>query len=185
MSPEERCLARVVQILEQCGVPYMVAGSLASSHHGRPRSTNDADVVIEPSADALERLVAVLEQEGFYVDADRARDARCHRSQFNVIDGESAYKVDLIVRKDRPFSAGEFERRGTVELLPGLRVALASAEDTVLAKLEWARKAGGSEKQLGDVRGILDVRSDLDVAYIERWASELGVLDLWYRVRDR
>lgn len=119
------------------------------------------------------------------MDADRARDARRHRGQFNVIDGESAYKVDLIVRKDRAFSAGEFERRGTVDLLPGLRVALASAEDTVLAKLEWARKAGGSEKQLADVRGILDVRSDLDVAYIERWAVELDVLDLWRRLRDR
>jgi hypothetical protein len=161
----------------------MLAGSLASSHHGRPRSTNDADIVIDPTTAALENLVAALARAGFYVDSDRAHDALRRRRQFNVIDGESAYKIDLIIRKDRAFSGAEFARRATVELLPGLRAPLASAEDTVLAKLEWARLAGGSEKQLGDVRSILEVKADLDVAYIERWARELGVVDLWQQVQ--
>lgn len=185
MSPEERCLAQVAQLLEAAGVPYMIAGSLASSHHGRPRSTDDADIVIEPTPETLGRFVAALAQAGFYVDPERAQEALRRRHQFNAIDGESAYKVDLIVRKGRAFSATEFERRRRVELLPGLSVTIASAEDTVLAKLEWAQKAGGSEKQLADVRGILEVRPDLDLAYIERWAAELSVLELWQRSRVR
>jgi hypothetical protein len=157
----------------------MVTGSLASSHHGRPRTTHDADVVIEPTAETLQRLVSALSAAGFYVDAERAGDAFRMRRQFNVIDQQSAYKVDLILRKDRPFSVEEFGRRQTADLVPGLRVTLATAEDIVLAKLEWSRKAGGSEKQIADVAGILSVRPDLDRSYVARWARELGVMDLW------
>jgi len=36
------------------------------------------------------------------------------------------------------------------------------------------------------VRGVLDVKgADLDREYIERWAEDLGVLELWHGVVDR
>jgi hypothetical protein len=61
--------------------------------------------------------------------------------------------------------------------------ALGVPEDTVLSKLEWALKAGGSEKQLADVAGVLDVQADaLDRTYIERRVGELGIRELWLRV---
>jgi hypothetical protein len=182
VTPEEEALAKVVAMLESADVSYMVAGSLASSHHGRPRTTHDADLVIDPSAASLELLVTSLAAGGFYVDPARARDALRLRRQFNAIDGESAYKFDLIIRKLRPFSEEEFRRRLRAELLAGRRVALATAEDTIVSKLEWARKAGESEKQLLDAAGVVEVKRDLDRTYIQRWARELGVLDLWERV---
>lgn len=182
MTDEEDAINRLVRHLDELEIPYMVAGSVASSHHGRPRATNDADVVIDPSPDALERLVGALLAEGYYVDAATARRALAARRLFNVIDPDSAFKVDLIIRKDRPFSACEFARRERLELA-GQMLALATAEDTILAKLEWARKAGGSERQLEDVAGILQVSgARLDSAYIEKWAEELGVSDLWRKV---
>jgi len=115
------------------------------------------------------------------VDLTVAREALRARRQFNVIDAASAFKVDLIVRKNRPFSFEEFARRQPAELA-GIPVALATAEDTILSKLEWAKQGGGSERQLGDVAGIIDVKgSELDREYIHRWAAALGVLDLWRR----
>ena len=57
-------------------------------------------------------------------------------------------KVDLILRKDRTFSVTEFERRETHEV-EGMRLTLATPEDVLLAKLEWA-KLGDSERQLED-----------------------------------
>jgi len=186
MTPEEEALAQVVRHLETLGIPYMVTGSLASSHHGRPRMTHDIDVVFDPSPETLKQLVAELLSEGFYVDAAVARDALRRRRQFNVIQTESAAKIDLIVRKDRPFSSEELRRRRPVELGGGTRVALATPEDTILSKLEWAGKSGGSEKQIADVVGVLDVHGGaLDREYIERWARELGVLDLWRDVTSR
>ncbi len=144
-----------------------------------PRPTNDADIVIDPVPEALERFVAELAFEGYYADTHRAREALRTRRLFNVIDPETAFKVDLIIRKDRPFSREEFSRRERHDLA-GLPISIATAEDTILSKLEWARKAGGSERQLGDALGILRVCGDrLDRDYLERWVAALGVVDLW------
>jgi hypothetical protein len=181
LSAEQQVLARVTRLLADLGVPYMVTGSLASSVHGRPRTTHDADIVIDPTPAALDRLVAELQAAGFYVDAAVAREALRTRRQFNAISTASAFKVDLIVRKDRPFSREEFRRREPADLA-GTPVSLASAEDAILSKLEWSRK-GGSERQLTDAAGILAVKgTSLDRAYIERWARELGILDLWQQI---
>jgi hypothetical protein len=180
VTVEEHVVGRVVGLLEALGIPYMVAGSLASSFHGRPRTTHDADIVIDPAPEALDRLVEGLSAAGFYVDGGAAQAALGHRGQFNAIETTTAFKVDLIIRKDRPFSREELARRQPADLAGARRVMLATAEDTILSKLEWAKKGGGSERQMGDVRGIFDVRgAELDHEYIERWAHILGVLDLW------
>lgn len=182
MTPEQEALLDLVRLLERLGIPYMVSGSVASSYHGRPRSTHDADIVVDPTPEQLDALVHGLLDAGHYVDGPRARDALRRRLQFNVIDPRTAFKIDLIVRKDRPFSREELGRRQAVELSPGVRVALASPEDTILSKLEWAQKAGRSERQIEDAAGVLAVNPGIDRAYVDRWAGELGVLDLWREI---
>lgn len=174
-------LATVITALEGARVPFMVTGSLASSYHGEPRATRDVDIVIDPGPETLERLVDAVLQVGFYVDRDVARTALAERTQFNAI-GSDASKVDFIIRKDRPFSIGEFARREPADLLgtPGF---VTTAEDLIVAKLEWA-KATGSERQLRDVAGIVAIGRSLDEDYIERWASALGTRDAWHQVRD-
>ena len=182
MSVEEEAVSRLVRRLEALGIPYMIAGSVASSHHGLPRATNDADIVFDPSPEALEALLAALAADGYYADARTAREALRARRLFNVIDPETAFKVDLIVRKERPFSREEFARRERREL-GGLVVSIATPEDTILSKLEWARKAGGSERQLADALGVLQVCGDkIDRTYVGKWAAALGVTDLWQQL---
>ncbi len=62
------------------------------------------------------------------------------------------------------------------------RVIVASAEDTVLAKLEWFRRGGEtSERQWWDIVGVLRVNPNADAGYLHRWAAELGVADLLER----
>ena len=142
--------------------------------------THDVDVVLDPTLAELSRLVGELAQAGLYADVDVARRALESRRQFNVIEASSGLKIDLIIRKERPFSTKELGRRRRVDLGLGLEVAVATAEDTILSKLEWASKAGGSERQLSDVIGIIETNpGKLDTDYIERWATELGVSDSW------
>jgi hypothetical protein len=152
----------------------MVTGALASSYHGEPRATRDADIVIHPSREGLDRLTDGLLEAGFHVDRGVAGEAFTDRTQFNAI-GADASKVDFIVRRDRPFSVEEFRRRQRADLLgtPGF---VATAEDVILAKLEWAN-ATGSDRQLDDVAGILAIASGLDLSYIDRWAATLGLED--------
>jgi hypothetical protein len=167
--------------LDVAGIPCMITGSLASSFYGEPRATRDIDVVIDPTRPKLSRLVGGLEADGVYVDRSAAFEALRARTQFNAVSG--AEKVDFIVRKERPFSRAEFDRRRRVELL-GTRCFVPSVEDLIIAKLEWAAEAG-SDLQLRDVTGMLDVGgADVDRAYIERWVSELGLADVWRRVTE-
>jgi hypothetical protein len=184
VSGAERFLARVAGALNTASVPYMLAGSFASSHHGAPRATQDIDIVVDPTFDSLDLLLAALTGEDVYFDVDVARDELRRRGQFNIIDGSTAWKVDLIFRKGRPFSREEMSRRVPAVVL-GVDVWVATAEDTILAKLEWS-KMGESERQLRDVKAMLETKgASLDLTYIERWLDDLGVRELWERVRGR
>lgn len=179
----ESFLRRVTSILEDSGLPYMLTGSLATAYYAEPRSTRDVDFVVEVTLEEIEGFVTALEAEGYYASLDAAREAVAESGQFNAVDPGSGWKVDFIVRKDRPFSRAEFSRRLRVELL-GRELPVVTPEDLIVAKLEWARK-GSSERQLGDVRSILLQRGpELDRDYIERWVDELGLARQWRAVRD-
>jgi hypothetical protein len=184
MSDVADLLRRLVAATEHAHVPFMIAGSFASTAHGLPRTTQDIDVVIDPpDGAALDAVVTALLADQFYVDADAAREAMQHRSMFNAID-RSAWKIDFILRKARPFSIEEFSRRAAVEIL-GVPVFIASAEDTIVAKLEWSKLSGGSERQRRDVAGILaTMKDELDRDYIERWVRDLEIELEWKAALD-
>jgi hypothetical protein len=156
----------------------MLTGSLAASYHGAPRATQDIDVVVDAPRYALLDLAARLEEAGYYVSRVAIEEALEAGGMFNAVDSESGWKVDFILRKDRPFSRSEFDAR-TAITFAGLELSVARAEDVIVAKLEWSR-LGDSQRQLRDVAEILAVQgSELDIAQIERWAAELGILEEW------
>jgi len=100
----------VAHALEQVGVPYAVGGSFARSLHGVMRSTLDVDIVADMREEHIQPLVAALSKE-FYADDEMMRDALRHRSSFNLIHYETAFKVDIFIRKMRPFDQMQLERR--------------------------------------------------------------------------
>jgi hypothetical protein len=180
-------LEPVVEALESLGVRYYVGGSLASSTHGVPRASIDADVIAELRLDHVAPLVARLEP-AYYVDEGRVHAAVLARRSFNAIHLATMFKVDVFVAKARPFDAEAMTRARpeTLEETPGARrFVVASAEDTLLAKLEWFRAGGEvSDRQWADILGILNAAgARLDQAYLARWAEALGVRDLLDRAR--
>ncbi len=58
----------------------------------------------------------------------------------DAFDQRTAWKIDLIICKSRPFSQEEFGRRRRV-VFEGLTLWIATVEDVLIAKLEWASKA--------------------------------------------
>lgn len=174
--------SRVLGALETAGIPVMLTGSFASSYHGAPRATQDVDLVIAPTGDQLRAFVGLLPRDEFYVDQGAALEALRLEGQFNLIDLRSGWKVDLIIRKSRPFSREEFARRKVIEL-EGARVPIATPEDVLIAKMEWARMSE-SARQIEDAARMLRVRArQLDQEYVERWVRELGLEEQWRAVK--
>ncbi|MFN0159048.1 MAG: hypothetical protein ACKVRP_13375 [Bacteroidota bacterium] len=180
MSPVEP-LAHVLDALDHNSIPYMVAGSVAGNVYGVPRTTLDADVVIQPDIKSLRRFIDFLGEE-FHADIIPALDALRHQGMFNVIHLATGFKVDFVVCKSRPFSKEEFQRRKNLPFT-GKGRWFASPEDVILSKLEWGN-AGGSERQFQDALNVAKSQNDnLDWIYMKRWAGELNIEDLLERVR--
>ena len=113
-SEATRITLLVTQTLERLGVPYAVGGSFASSLHGVMRSTLDVDIVTDMRLEHIPALIAALSKE-FYADDEMMRGAIEHRSSFNLIHYETAFKVDIFIRKLRAFDQMQLERsRATV-----------------------------------------------------------------------
>lgn len=173
---------RVVAELERLGVEYLVGGSLASSVHGRPRATQDVDLVARIAGAHVDAFVAALSDD-FYVDADMIHDAIRRRASFNVVHLESMLKVDIFVFSGDDLAREEMKRRVSVPLRSKL-VWFASAEDIVIQKLDWYRKGEGiSERQWRDAVGVVAVQGErFDADYARRWAKHLELDELLERV---
>jgi len=174
----------VTQTLERLGIPYAVGGSLASSLHGVMRSTLDVDIVADMRLEHIQPLVAALSKD-FYADDEMMRDAIEHKSSFNLIHYDTAFKVDIFIRKSRAFDQMQLERRRTsiIATDPEQSVYVTSPEDVILSKLEWYRMGGEvSDRQWRDILGVLKTRAgDLELVYLRKWAQELKVTDLLER----
>ncbi|MDM8551630.1 hypothetical protein QUF72_16200 [Desulfobacterales bacterium HSG2] len=173
---------RLAREFDRFGIRYLVGGSLASSLHGIPRATNDADMVADITYEHIPDLVNALETE-FYIDAGMIREAVRHRSSFNVIHLATMFKVDIFVLKPDTASQEEMRRRRQYQVSESSdqKLFLASAEDTIVHKLFWYRLGGGvSERQWSDVLGVLQVQADqLDNSYLDQASRQLGVHDLF------
>ncbi len=160
----------------------MLTGSFASSFHGAPRATQDIDLVIDPTPEQVRTLVRLLKAEQFYADEGAALEALRQQGLFNAIDVRTGWKVDFIIRKSRPFSREEFGRR-TAAQVEGIEMPVATPEDVVIAKMEWARM-GQSARQIEDAAKMLRVHArSLDWDYLEYWVGQMALDDQWAEVQ--
>lgn len=178
---------RVVRLLEELGVPYVIGGSLASSIHGTLRSTGDVDFVVDMRSEHVQPFVRALADE-FYVSESRVKQSVETGGSFNVVALEPMFKVDFFVARDKPFETSQLNRGEALRVsrTAAERVNVSTPEDVVLAKLIWYRKGGEiSDRQWQDVLGVLRVKTgSLDEAYLKRMAEEEGVDDLVNQALD-
>ncbi len=177
----------VAAAFDAAGVRYFLGGSVASALYGEARSTRDIDLVAAMLPRHVEPFLAAL-GVAFYAEATTIRTAVASRGSFNVIHLDTMVKVDVFIFKSDAFGRSQFARRTPTQLSQDdpASIYVASAEDTVLAKLQWPCEGGGvSDRQWTDVLGVLKVQGTaLDRAYMEEWARELGLTALLRRALE-
>lgn len=180
MSEELETLTTLAQRLEFAHIPYMLTGSVAMGFYATPRMTRDIDVVVELHPEDALRLLDLFKKD-FYIDLDMINEAIKGQGMFNVIDNQTGVKINFVVRKLETYRKTEFERRRKVSL-GGFDLWLVSPEDLILSKLFWA-KDSKSEIQLRDVENLLTGPNKLNFDYLEKWAKDLGIYQLYQKVK--
>ena len=172
---------RVIDQLERLGVAYIIGGSLASSMHGIARTTMDADLLADLAFQHIDPLQMALEKE-FYMSLSAIQEAVTCRRSFNMIHLETMFKVDVFIPKPRSFDRHQLERRVrlVIDTNPERTAFFSSAEDAILAKLDWYQQGHQiSDRQWQDVLGMLRVQAGgLDLEYMRNQAVGLKIADL-------
>lgn len=176
----------LVALLDDLGIPYAIGGSVAAMEYGEPRLTIDIDFMVDAGRDQLVAFVDAVGEWDLYVTPIEVivETDLPHDLPFNVVDGATGTRADVyVVRRGHGLGASAMSRRQrrVWDLATGAEAWFLAPEDVILFKLLYFRRGGlVAQKHPRDIAKMTAiVGPDLDVAYVERWARELQLLDLW------
>ena len=160
---------KIVDVLDNSNIPYMLSGSVAMSLYILPRATRDFDFVVQLQPKHITGFLANF-QEGYYCSADAVRDAVERHSMFNIIDHSSGYKSDFVILKDEEFRQEEFNRKVQMQFYDKT-IYVVSVEDLLLSKLIWIQDLQSS-LQMEDIKNLSQLDT-LDWPYLNKWINQL------------
>ncbi len=177
MNPPISLTLRVADALSASGISYLITGSFASNYYGIPRSTKDADFVVQLGS-ALGGDFGKRLGDEFILDPQLSFETVTGTYRQYVRHRRSKFKIELFLLSPDPHDQERFRRRIEVDL-SGQKVWLLSAEDVIVSKLRWARN-----KDIDDIRNVMTVqRQRLDWTYIESWCTRHGTTGMMEQVR--
>ena len=182
-------LQLVLEALKAARVKYLIGGAIAAWAWGEPRATQDIDIVIDLPIRAVGKLSKELNKRDMLVPAEIILDTLLEDRAdipINAIHIYSGFKADLYpVRSGDELRRSAFQRRQRVDFGPPIgRVYIHSPEDLILYKLLYFGLSQQS-KHSRDIAAILRTKKDqLDLAYVEQWATRLGLNSLWKELLD-
>jgi hypothetical protein len=143
----------------------------------------DVNLLVQLRAEDAARFAEALGAD-WYADPEAMREALRLGRPSNVIHKATGEKFDFFPAVAE-FHTEELKRAKEIEVRLGddtLTLPVASAEDIVLAKLQWYRAGGEvSERQWSDVQNLLAMNPCIDREYLARWAGRLGIEELLAR----
>ena len=171
--------------LDAGAVSGAIIGGVAASILGRPRLTEDIDVLVLLEHEDWPAFLAAGREFGFVPRIDDALDFAQTSRVLLVSHQPSGIRIDIVLGA---LSLEEEIVRGAARVeIAGVTVPLPSPESIVVMKA-IARRA----RDIADIEGILEVHDDLDLDWIRVRLSEfdqaLGrsdLLDEFNRVLNR
>src|SRR3989338_5041151 len=140
MIGQRDILIKIVELLEEYGISYLLTGSFVVSYYGFPRATHDIDFVIEIHRAEKNKIIELLRRLGKGFDYDEKAVVRAieERTQFDVFHFDTGIKVDFWIRKQNEFERNKFKRSRIIKI-GDKKIPAVSGEDLILTKLEWGK----------------------------------------------
>ncbi|MEZ6060442.1 MAG: DUF6036 family nucleotidyltransferase [Planctomycetaceae bacterium] len=170
---------RVIEVLEELAIPYILVGAFSSNAYGIPRNTKDADFVVSLRSGDLGRISQKL--GGDFKFDRQLRMETITGSVRNVMTYlPTGWDIEFFRLSADEHHAERFRRRCRQRIAEIDREAwIPSAEDVVIQKVRWARR-----KDLDDVESILAVSGSLlDWDYLIYWTTQHGTQRLLEELR--
>lgn len=164
-------LKRITQSLDAKHIRYMLSGSIALNNYTVPRMTMDIDIVVELHEENLKDFLSIF-GDNYYLNKDAVKEETKRLGMFNVIDHETGFKVDFILRKNTEYRKFEFQRRLKTKIAD-FDVWIVSPEDLAISKIEWIQQFQ-SDKQISDIENLL-AKPKIDKNYIKEWCNKLNL----------
>lgn len=156
---------RVIDALNADGSSYMLVGSFSSNLYGIPRSTKDADFVLQLQGDLSQKFYQSLGSD-FEINPQLKFETNTGTFKQELCFQGTPFTVELFRLSDDAFDQERFKRRLPARLF-GRETYVPRAEDVIVMKLRWFR-----DKDRPDIVNVMAVqRGKLDWAYIETWCK--------------
>jgi len=169
MRNMEDVLELVCKYLNRYKTEYAIIGGVAVIAFGIPRTTMDADYLINMEIEGMKRLARFLGENDFFSTPKEIEMAVRERSHFTAIDKSSLIRLDIkgvLDNRDRR----TLKNRRVIEY-NGIEMYFSSPEDTIAHKLLY-----GSEQDAKDAEGIYARQlPNLNTSYLEEICDEMGV----------
>jgi hypothetical protein len=174
----------VIDALDALEIPYMVVGSFSTNFYGIPRSTQDADIVVQLKPGAISMLADRL-QPTFRLDPQMSFETITATKRYilHMADDIGAFTVELFLLSEDDHDQQRFAQRRS-ERIVEREVFIPSVEDVIITKLRWSH-AGGRRKDIEDVENVIAVQGDrIDWPYVYSWCDRHGTRELLDQVRE-
>jgi hypothetical protein len=160
----------VIDALDRLSIRYMAVGSFSSNVYGQPRSTKDADFVIELGAVPISKLAAEIGEE-FVLDPQMSFESVTGTTRYRLKHRLTSFTIELFQLSTDPHDQKRFERRVHGDI-GGRQAYVPTAEDVIITKLRWYALAH-RPKDRADVEMILAVQSgQMDLDYMRNWCDQ-------------
>lgn len=173
---QEQLLKEISRFLEKRKIPYMLTGAWNVIYFGRPRASHDIDFIVEIQEKDAEKTARAFKKEFFdyILQEDFIKQQIIQKGYFNIYHSGTGLKVDFWLLKNEKYDKTRFKRRLHVKLL-GQKMCLATAEDTILQKLRWYKRAK-IEKHFVDAAFVFQMQKEnMDFKYLKKWVEKLKV----------
>ncbi len=144
-------------------IRFLIVGGVAVVLHGYLRLTADLDIVLELSAENVDRAVGILEREGFEPRApirlsefanseSRGRWVKDKNMQVLSLWSRSRPGFELDIFVEEPFEFEQVWSRASTVVVQDQAIALISVPDLIAMK-----RAAGRARDLEDVEALLNL----------------------------